>query len=217
MDNKVVIFDLGNVLVKVENSRVLPILKQYITDPKLHPETERIFYYTPMEVTEEGSFERLHSDLHKGVITLQNFYDYLKAKLPLRDDFTYDVFMRIWPARFRLMENVLKIVKSLNHYHRFLLSDTNEADAQWIGKHYGDIYRQFDRIFFSFETKTDKFSLDTWKNIIQVTGLPPAQHVYIDDNRGHVERARTLGIRGIVFRNSEQLQTELANIGFRFG
>jgi 2-haloacid dehalogenase len=44
-------------------------------------------------------------------------------------------------------------------------------------------------------------------------GIDPIQAVYIDDIPANVEGANAVGMHGIVFKNAEQLRTDLTNLG----
>jgi HAD superfamily hydrolase (TIGR01509 family) len=43
-------------------------------------------------------------------------------------------------------------------------------------------------------------------------GLKPNEAVFIDDTREHVEAARKLGLKGILFTTAEELEDELARL-----
>ncbi len=208
---KVIIFDLGNVLVKIDNSRVLPQLSQYIRNSSDFPNLEKLLYYGYKEPDTETEkfFHSLHNNFHLGGISKEQFFQQLKTKLKFSDDFTISKFEMIWPARFYRIEGSIEILKKLNKYKRYLLSDTNELDAQYIKKHHSDIFWEFDRIFFSHEYKSDKSTQDAWKNVLHESREHPNTHIFIDDREEYIQQAQNMGMQGVLFENPQDLMQRL--------
>lgn len=49
--------------------------------------------------------------------------------------------------------------------------------------------------------------------LLKRSGIDPARAVYIDDTLRHVEAARSLGMRALLFRDAASLQRELSSLG----
>ena len=45
-------------------------------------------------------------------------------------------------------------------------------------------------------------------------GLAPSQCAFVDDRKGNVDRAKELGMQGLLFKNAQQIDNELRNCGF---
>lgn len=125
---------------------------------------------------------------------------------------TLDVFQNLWPARFKRKEKSIAILQRLAPFKKYLLSDTNEMDINAQQKENPDIFAHFDELFFSHQTHVDKYNHQAWRNVLAKSVLPPEQHVFIDDKADHVQRAKELGIKGIVFESPEQLEEELRQL-----
>ncbi|MCX6791614.1 MAG: hypothetical protein NT149_01080 [Candidatus Gottesmanbacteria bacterium] len=214
---KAVIFDLGNVLVTENNTLSLPRFKPHLKKEYTNAELERILYgHAPGAKRWEklGEETKLFEEYHLGILTSEEFYRRIKEQLEFSDLFTFEQFKKFWPARFGRNDDVIRMLPHLKRHQRYMLSDTNAMDSSWLMAAYPDIFLQFDKNFFSFETKTDKYGVEAWHNIITYSKLPPEAHVFIDDHEGHVERAKKLGFKGIVFTDAKKLWEDLEKLGY---
>lgn len=70
--------------------------------------------------------------------------------------------------------------------------------------------------FWSCELGCIKQDPEFFPQVLEKIGITPAQAVFIDDIEANVESAERSGIYSILFDNSQQLQQQLEEIGFRF-
>ena len=70
----------------------------------------------------------------------------------------------------------------------------------------------FDGIVVSGVEKTRKPFPDFYHRLIDRYGINPSESVFIDDNLRNVEGAESLGVKGIHFKNPEQLKNELNQV-----
>lgn len=213
-----VIFDLGNVLVSVDNARVLPLIAAYLKKPVDLKSLERMVYYGyhEPESDTEVFFSDIQRRFHLGELSAEQFYQALVHRIGFSGEFTFERFQKIWPARFERNEETIALLRSLGKYTKYLLSDTNELDARYLQTHHGDIFREFDRVFFSYVTRTDKNTMKAWKHVLEASGKQPLTHVYIDDRAEFVQRAQRLGMQGIVYAGAEDLRKQLVSLGIMF-
>ncbi len=73
-------------------------------------------------------------------------------------------------------------------------------------------YEMFDATVFSCAEGTRKPEERIYQIALQRLGVLPKEAVFIDDKADYVEGAEKLGMRGILFRNPEQVQRELASL-----
>ena len=211
MREKAAIFDVGNVLVSINNEPAVTSFLPFV-EPTLDRSTlAATLYPLPSSPTWTGP---AHEQFHRGEITAEEFYTIVDTHVHFLPSMNFELFSRMWPNRFTLNHEVIALLSSLSTQQRFILSDTNVLDANWLITHYPEVFRQFDALFFSHERNIDKYSHQAWQNILAVSGLPPQAHVFIDDKPDHVERGRELSIQGIVYTNTDNLKTELGKIGF---
>jgi len=72
-----------------------------------------------------------------------------------------------------------------------------------------EFLKWFDGIVVSGIEKTRKPFPEFYHRLIDRFGINPSQSVFIDDNLRNVEGAETLGVKGIHFKNPQQLKHEL--------
>lgn len=68
-------------------------------------------------------------------------------------------------------------------------------------------------IFYSYQIGFTKREAGSFEHVVRALGVPPEELLFIDDSKRFVDMAATVGIRGILFENSRQLQADLENMG----
>ena len=204
MDNnkiKVIIFDLGNVLVDF-NHRIAADRISKFTD-KSPDEMFNIFFDS--ELT--GLFE-------EGKISPKEFF--LKIKDMLNLELDYDSFLPIWNEIFFLTKEnlaVYNLAKQLkNNYKIALLSNINILHFDYLKKKF-PVFDAFHNIITSYEVGARKPSPLIYKKTLDILESLPHQVFYTDDRPELAQSAKELGIRGFVFRGIEQLKEDLINSG----
>ena len=67
--------------------------------------------------------------------------------------------------------------------------------------------------FLSYKMGRRKPEPMIFQAVFEMSQLSPAKHIFIDDKEEFVSVARSLGMRGIVFKSDGQLKTELMKNG----
>jgi HAD superfamily hydrolase (TIGR01509 family) len=209
---KAIIFDLGNVLISIDNPKGVHEFLPYIEAKKGASEIERILYPSSTETKDSWSNSLLR-DFHTGKLSSHKFYDHVKKELNFSSEMTFDLFQMLWPDRFSLRVDMMQLLPKLKVSYRFILSDTNPLDADWLLEHFPNLFTQFDHTFFSHNVGIDKYSHQAWHNVMAVSKLPPDHHVFVDDRPDHVSRAKELGIHGIVYTDTKILIHEFTSEG----
>lgn len=88
-----------------------------------------------------------------------------------------------------------------------LLSNTNPKRARFIETMGG--YDLFDPILLSCYLDCKKPQPKVYQSLLNHLAADPSDCLFIDDKRGNVEMAKSLGIDSILFESVEQLQAEL--------
>jgi len=111
--------------------------------------------------------------------------------------------------RFRLRPWMLEWVDRLRTegYKVGILSDQTD----WLEKldardHF---FRHFDRIFNSYHLGLGKRNPRIFRMVACRLGVKPEQVLFIDDSPGNLERARSVGMQGLLFESREQFEREL--------
>ena len=79
---------------------------------------------------------------------------------------------------------------------------------EYINKQNQDI-KLFDKIIVSYEMGNVKSDRETFQELLDKVQILPEETLFIDDYEINVQRAKEVGIQGIVFKNANQLREEL--------
>ena len=117
-----------------------------------------------------------------------------------------------------LKEDILLILKALkDRFRLYLLSNTNELHIRSFNERlyaqYGikDLEKLFHRVYYSYKLGVCKPERQIFEFVLKDSRMIPAETLYIDDSRVHIESAAKLGIRGYHIEPPERL-TELLKI-----
>jgi len=82
---------------------------------------------------------------------------------------------------------------------------------------YQQVYSNFDEnlVILSFQVKSNKPGNRIFEIFIERTGLAPDECLFIDNVRKNVISAEEIGMKGIVFKNFDQLLLELTKFGIQ--
>ena len=199
MHYEVVFFDLGGVVVDVESDRLMLQVSQLVG--KSLDEVQAVVYNKELMVP----FETGH-------LSPKQFYEGLKARLGL--SWSYEVFEKTWSAIFTEKKDVTYIMERLRKYHRLVtLSNTNVLHVDWLKKNIPALTLLFHDWVVSCDAGFRKPDPRIYEAALKQAGILPHQAVYVDDRFELVEAGRSLGMKGIHFQDSRQLEHELQAMG----
>ena len=182
--NKFFVFDLGNVIVKPMNKKLL-------------------YEMLDCNVTYEQFLDFFENDIssiniHKGYITDE---EYIKQVI----DFTgtkktIEEFKKIFngPIRNGLYEDTINIIKKLKLQKQkvCILSNLRKIDFEWFCGKY-DI-KNFDNLFLSYEMHMLKPDAEIYKDMIIKLNTDANNIYFFDDNRKNIEVAKNLNINSYI-------------------
>ncbi|PIU41129.1 MAG: hypothetical protein COS99_07265 [Candidatus Omnitrophica bacterium CG07_land_8_20_14_0_80_42_15] len=191
---KVIIFDLGNVVLKFD-MRIIArkMAKRFSLN---EDEVFQFFFDSPLT--------HIHDE---GRISSKEFYHRAMEKLGIKMDFTE--FKKIWLDIFTENNDVTKLILSLSkHYKIFLMSNTNKLHFDYIKTKF-DIIKEFDCVFTSYEVGKLKPHPRIYNAAIKKAYVAPGNIIFIDDRKELVRGAKKVGIRAIQFKNIKKLKQDL--------
>ena len=150
-----------------------------------------------------------------GKLTTSEFYEYLCREGGLRMD--YDDFYRSWSDVFR-PEPILSapfLTELANRYTMVLISNTNEAHADYIRRHY-DVFDCFEHHILSYQVGALKPDPKIFEAAIEVTGHHPAAVLFIDDREENVAAGAELGMQTHRFESVAGLHRLFNDLGVDF-
>jgi glucose-1-phosphatase len=201
---KVLLFDLGRVLVDFDHARSAERIAAFCS------KTPRQIYDLFFESGVTIGFE-------SGKISPQDFYLQVKQMLNLK--LSYASFEPIWNDIFFLSaqnRSVFGLVNNLRtHYKTAMLSNINILHYEYLKKNF-PVFGVFDKIFLSFQLGMIKPDKEIYNLVIRELGVSPDEIFYTDDRLELVQSAKSLGIRGCIFTNFSKLISDLQENGIVF-
>ena len=194
---KAVIFDLGNVTIKFDETPTFKIWAD--SSGKSFSEIKKFYQNS----STRKSFER-------GEITPKQFYDKYVEELGLK--INYDDFEKSYCNIFSRNKEVEEIIKSLKGKVKLvLLSNTNEWQYEFCKKKFM-ILDLFEKRILSYEVGCRKPNPLIFLEALKKAGTLPFNCAYFDDIPEFVYIARLMGIRAFQYENAEKLKINLNEV-----
>jgi putative hydrolase of the HAD superfamily len=198
---KVILYDLGNVILPFNNHQIAEKLSRS-AHRKEFQDPQKLFSYL--------------FDLQKGVIngfdagkvSPREFFQSIRESLGL--SLSFDAFVPIWTDIFVEDQAVSQIILSQKGRWRLgLLSNTDPLHFNYILSKF-PVVKAFDKWILSYEVGFKKPDVEIFQRAIAWASVEPEEILFIDDVKTHVDVAISLGVHGIHFLSAEQLKKELS-------
>jgi putative hydrolase of the HAD superfamily len=189
-----IVFDLGNVIVKLDEQATIKGFEQLGLKEVGH-------------LRDNPELLKLFRDLGIGLITNQEFFDGVRrmANIAATDEQLTNAANAM--LRYIPDEKKQKLLDLRRAGHRvYLLSNTNDihwrycADVLFPMQGYG-VNDYFDGIFLSQELHVEKPSDEIFQTVIQETGIDPNETLFVDDLEENCQAAERNGYH--TFHNKE--------------
>ncbi len=194
---KAIVFDVGEVLL----NGFWGI--QFRLEPLLGIKADKIFWML------EG--EEL-SSLFKGEITEEEYWKRILRKNKWNIDMK--ILKKSARDNFREIDGMREIVEKLK-YGGFKLGLVSDHAKEWIDhckEKYG-YHKLFHSSLYSFEVGVRKPSKRIYELILDKLKIKPEECLYVDDQERNIKSAGEIGIKTILFKNSEELKRDLIGFG----
>ena len=190
-------FDLGNVLINFDHHRAARQMAE------VAGVSEQLVWKIVFESDLELEYER-------GAISTREFYEAFCTRTGSRPD--YDALL--WAASdiFELNDGIVPLLSQLRAAgHRLgILSNTNESHWKFITDGRFPIVQDFfERYALSYEMRSAKPDLASYKIAAEVAGVAPEEIFFTDDRIENVESARIARFDATQFTGVEALRAEL--------
>lgn len=198
---QLVIFDIGGVIVDCDTDRLIHQVAQLLH--RSFEEVQAVIYH-----------EALLLPFELGQIKPQTYYEGLRERLKL--PWTYAQFVRVWNDIFTENDEVRAIVQRLRAgYKLSALTNTNELHIEYLRATIPSL-ALFETVTASCEVGLRKPDPHIYRLALTRAGMAAGQAVYVDDRPELVEAGKVVGLTGIRFENSRQLERDLQATGLRF-
>jgi glucose-1-phosphatase len=197
---RVIVLDIGNVLVGVDFSRSQRRL-------------ERLF---PGEAEQIRIRRWLMGDGDRyslGQMTTEEFVQAAKRELGMDRESFIDLWNDIFIERAYMLP--FKQELRAQGYTLAICSNTNELHIEYL-QGVDSCFAEVQHSIFSYEVGALKPDLAIYRAVEAATGQPAAEHLFLDDLSENVAGARAAGWDAICFETPEQVQAELVARGIEF-
>jgi putative hydrolase of the HAD superfamily len=195
---KNIIFDLGGVLLNIDPQKTIDAfsqlgMQQLVGDKGLSYDHD-IFY-----LMEQGQISP--DEFRNGVLQL------LPAKV------TFDEIDSAWTAMLLDFPEIrIDLVKNLRRdYKIYLFSNTNAIHVEkfhsnFRNQHGFDVSTLFNKDFYSNEIGYRKPMPEAYQEIIRLSGINPAESLFIDDSLQNVDAAIASGLKGFWLEPGQKVE-----------
>lgn len=138
----------------------------------------------------------------------QSFWETLREETGIRgaDEELKNIILKGFTVR-AWMINIIKWLKSSNIRVAILSDQTNWLDE--LEAHM-KIFDLFEQVFNSYHLGKSKREKSLFSDILGIMNLAPGEALFVDDTQGHVERAKEVGLHGILFKGKEDFLKNLS-------
>jgi len=197
---KVVFFDLGNVLVKVNLESAIPKIAE--------------LFHIPEKAVMQAPILAIEKKFERGQLTIEKYLAEVKKIYHYDDNIGIDELEQIWQIPFELNTDVWQIAVNLREkVPLFLLSNTNALHIRAIRRKF-NILNNLDGLILSFEVGATKPDSAIYQYALHKAGVAPEQALFIDDIIENVNGAARLGIIAHQFTSASNLEKFLSQYCF---
>jgi len=195
---KAVIFDFGRV---ISAQKPPSLFHTYERDLGLAPDTINTIMFQS-KAWEEALLGRT---------TVAEFWQAIGPKLGLKAAAEIEAFRRRYHADEAVNEATLHLIRRLHgRYKLAVLSNSPPGLSRWL--HSWKILDLFHVVFCSGDEGIVKPDPRAFARTLARLEVKPEEALFIDDTPEHVDAARALGLRGIVFTTAARLEKELTDL-----
>lgn len=181
---------MGNVLIDYNPRKVI---NQRFSDPAIQ---ELLF----REIFQSQGWK----DLDQGLITFEDHFQTLSARLPEYDN---DIrwLLDNWHTDQPVLPGIYDLVHQIKQagFGLYVLSNASDRFQAYASKI--TIFQLFDAITISSELKLIKPQPEIYGRFCQIHGLSPEENLFIDDTKGNVDAAIAAGWQAYQYINTPLL------------
>jgi glucose-1-phosphatase len=201
MQTRLILFDLGNVIVSISFQKTLESWSK-LTGLSV----DEILSRVDME-------DQAHYTFEQGDIAPSRFRKHISERIGY--DFSEKDFNEGWNAMILgLVPGIEEILSGLRKSYRLaVLSNTNKIHEHYFMQKYWGTMRHFDKIFLSNKIHARKPEEKAFQTVIDSFKIKPEETVFLDDNMLNVEAAGKMGFNSVWVTNIEDIIKGLNKFG----
>jgi HAD superfamily hydrolase (TIGR01509 family) len=196
---RAIIFDIGRVLIRVNVSLATSGLAEGIA-------------LSPQEIWCALEKDPLWLDWQEGRISPRDWHLHLAKRLGGK--LSFEQFVQVWNRALepQPIQDDAFLQKLSKRYRLAVLSNTDPLHVAHMERTY-EFLNHFPVRIYSCSVGASKPNPLIYKEALRACKVRSEEAIYIDDVEAYAEAAGRLGMRGIVFKSPELLQTELFQLG----
>lgn len=199
---KTVLFDLGNVILPFDVTRLATRLKAFC---RLSTE----------EIVERLWSDKVANEFETGIMGAEAYFHHV-SELCGFVGLSYDKFVPIFNDIFVEDQEIASLIRSLKKSHRLgLISNTNPIHVPHVLKEYPTL-REFEKHWWSNEVGMRKPDPKIYHSALDHFDVEPNEAVFIDDLPTNIESAKNIGINALLYQGAGPLKAELSKLGVRY-
>jgi glucose-1-phosphatase len=199
---KTVLFDLGNVILPFDVSRLAAKLTVYC---RLSTE----------EIVERLWSDRIANEFETGIMGPEAYFQHV-SELCGFVGLSFEKFVPIFNDIFVEDVAVGDLIRGLKKNHRLgLISNTNPIHVPHVMKHYPTLH-EFEKHWWSNEEGLRKPDPKLYHRALDHFDVEPGEAVFIDDLPTNIESAKNIGIKALLYQGVEPLKMELSKLGVNY-
>ncbi|MEN6622681.1 MAG: HAD family hydrolase [Smithella sp.] len=115
-------------------------------------------------------------------------------------------------SRFILRDWMIDLVRKLKAQNFIVGILSDQTDMLDILNEKYDFFKYFDYVFNSYHVGKGKRDISLFDDICGILKTSPSKILFIDDDQGHIERARQKNWQTILYTNRELFELDLAKV-----
>ena len=197
---KLIVMDLGGVYFTSATHTLVDEVAQIVSAPKQR--INEIFSCSP---SKEGLAYR------QGKYTRDEFWELAMKELGIKHDMIFHL-EKLWFDAYLPKPEMQKLVRRLRkHYTLMVFSGNFKARIEYLNKEY-HLKKEFDDFLYSYDTGCSKGDSHFYKHLIKKLDkhhVRPEEALFIDDHQKFLDKAKSFGIKTLLFETPEKLEKDL--------
>ena len=193
---EVIFFDIGGVLLTIHPDVMISKISNLTN--------------TPFKILKESFPEEEHDLYERGEITDLEWFQAYKKSFPNINSLTENEFWIAWSMLLGQETDVLDVLIRLKeHYKVWLLSNTNSRHIINEVENNFAFPNLVDGKIYSFQVGSRKPEKKIYEVACEKANVEPCRSIFIDDLELNIVGANKIGMNGIHYINTNQLNNEL--------
>lgn len=155
------------------------------------------------------------NDYRKGLIDDKIFWSKIKSQLQTKK--TEQELKEEWYQGFIPIAANIQIIKNIVNTRKYFMTNSSIDLVEYIKQIYGNLYKSlFDGGVYSFEYANlglTKMDAQLYELIMKRWNILPKETVFIDHDKKKLQIPATLGIKTILYTNSDNLRKQIVKLG----